>query len=197
MLQCNVVRGEPESKRLISTRATGLARKWKSDTFDDVPDGQYVVSGAYELLSTGRLSTSNADHPTRRRKGSFSEVHLTSCIASHRLAAADQRLKIYACTQAMLDTGIPLTSAYATCFGHEPPITNNTASFRGTLDYIWYAGADDFSVASVLEMPYPDTALTPCDIQLAPMPDQTFPSDHLAIAARLHVHARTPGVAAM
>ncbi len=102
-----------------------------------------------------------------------------------------------ACTQAMLDTGIPLISAYAARLGHEPPITNNTASFRGTLDYIWLAGAGDFSVASVLEMPYADSALKPDDVRLAPMPDETFPSDHLAIAAKLHVHARTPGEAAM
>ena len=108
-----------------------------------------------------------------------------------------RRLIASARMQAMLDTGIPLTSAYAACLGHEPPITNNTASFRGTLDYIWFAGADDFSVASVLEMPYSGTAATPDDIQLAPMPDQTFPSDHLAIAARLHVQTRKFGVAAM
>ena len=95
----------------------------------------------------------------------------------------------------MLDTGVPLTSAYAACLGREPPVTNNTATFRGTLDYIWLAGADDIAVASVLEMPYGDTALTPDDVRLAPIPDENFPSDHLAIAARLHLHGRT-GVAA-
>ena len=96
----------------------------------------------------------------------------------------------------MLDTGISLTSAYAACLGQEPPITNNTATFRGTLDYIWFAGSDDFSVASVLELPYADTALTPDDVRLAPMPDDKFPSDHLAVAARMHLRGRT-GMAPM
>ena len=55
----------------------GLARKWKSDTFDDVPEGECITSGAYELLSTGKLPASSHDHPSQRRKGSDSEVTTT------------------------------------------------------------------------------------------------------------------------
>ena len=71
--------------------AAGLARKWRSDIFDVVPEGQYVVSGAYELLSTGRLPASNADHPSRRRQGSFSEVNIRPYRFQNGPAAAMQR----------------------------------------------------------------------------------------------------------
>ena len=94
------------------------------------------------------------------------------------------------CAQAMLSTDAALTSAYAACLGREPPITNSTAHFRGALDYIWFAGADDFSVDSVLEMPYADSALRPDDVELQPIPDDHFPSDHLAIAAKVQLLSR-------
>ena len=91
----------------------------------------------------------------------------------------------------MLDTGIALTSAYLACRGNEPPITNNTASFRGALDYVWFGGADDFSVSSVLELPYAETSPRPEDIDLLPMPNEHFPSDHLAVGATLQLLSRT------
>lgn len=170
----------------------GLARKWKSDPFDNVPEGEAIISGAYELLSTGKLPVSSSDHPSRRRKGDTSKVLFATAQATAGTSSSyNAALTQCVCMQAMLDTGIALTSAYAACLGREPPITNNTATFRGALDYIWFGGADEFSVSSVLELPYADSALRPEDVQLAPIPDERFPSDHLAIAARLQLATHT------
>ena len=85
-----------------------------------------------------------------------------------------------------MDTGIVLSSAYLAARGHEPPITNNTASFRGALDYVWF-GELDFHVTSVLELPYAEPSPHPEDIDLQPMPNAHFPSDHLAVGATLQL----------
>jgi mRNA deadenylase 3'-5' endonuclease subunit Ccr4 len=91
----------------------------------------------------------------------------------------------------MLDTGVALSSAYLACRGHEAPITSVSATFRGALDYIWLGAADDFSVSSVLELPYAEVSPHPEDIDLQPLPDKHFPSDHLAVGATLQLLSST------
>ncbi|KAF8073223.1 Srpra [Scenedesmus sp. PABB004] len=43
-----------------------LPSKWASDQWDEVPPGETLVSGVFELLSTGELGPAHQDHPSNR-----------------------------------------------------------------------------------------------------------------------------------
>ena len=75
----------------------------------------------------------------------------------------------------------------------EPPFTNYTAGWKGTLDYIFtFASSDEQRIASdrlfvshLLELPTEDV----CSEATA-IPNEKLSSDHLAIAAYMHVPIR-------
>ncbi|XP_008797989.1 carbon catabolite repressor protein 4 homolog 4 isoform X2 [Phoenix dactylifera] len=72
---------------------------------------------------------------------------------------------------------IQLCSLYATN-GGEPPFTNCTPDFTGTLDYIFLSDAGYLKPVSLLEVPGPESA----DI-IGGLPNHYHPSDHLPIGA--------------
>ncbi|XP_050375620.1 carbon catabolite repressor protein 4 homolog 6 isoform X2 [Argentina anserina] len=75
------------------------------------------------------------------------------------------------------DLPIPLCSVYASTRG-EPPFTNYTPGFTGTLDYIFFSPSDQIQPVSFLELPEPESS----DIS-GGLPNFNHPSDHLPIGA--------------
>lgn len=72
---------------------------------------------------------------------------------------------------------IQLCSLYA-ANGGEPPFTNYTPDFTGTLDYIFLSDSGYLKPVSLLEVPGPESA----DI-IGGLPNHHHPSDHLPIGA--------------
>lgn len=69
-------------------------------------------------------------------------------------------------------------------------MTNITASFRGCLDYVWLS-AGHWQVKDTLSMPYSEEdGPDPADIAFRPIPNEHFPSDHLAIACTIELASR-------
>jgi len=109
-------------------------------------------SAVYELVSTGALTRGIHDEIAQ---DTYSV--LDSCRLSH---------------------GLSLRSSY-TCIGSEPAYTNYTASFVGTLDYVWYSHANLVCVA-VLEVPEEKDILADSE---RGMPNKRRSSDHVAVMA--------------
>ncbi|KAK7307387.1 hypothetical protein VNO77_40401 [Canavalia gladiata] len=76
---------------------------------------------------------------------------------------------------------IPLCSVYASTRG-EPPFTNYTPGFTGTLDYILFFPSDHIKPISFLELPDSNAA----DI-VGGLPNFSYPSDHLPIGAEFEI----------
>ncbi|KAG2376365.1 Carbon catabolite repressor protein [Vigna angularis] len=76
---------------------------------------------------------------------------------------------------------IPLCSVYASTRG-EPPFTNYTPGFTGTLDYILFSPSDHIKPISFLDLPDSDAA----DI-VGGLPNFSYPSDHLPIGAEFEI----------
>ncbi|CAJ1930868.1 unnamed protein product [Sphenostylis stenocarpa] len=76
---------------------------------------------------------------------------------------------------------IPLCSVYASTRG-EPPFTNYTPGFTGTLDYILFSPSDIIKPISFLELPDSDAG----DI-VGGLPNLSYPSDHLPIGAEFEI----------
>ncbi|QCD90937.1 CCR4-NOT transcription complex subunit 6 [Vigna unguiculata] len=76
---------------------------------------------------------------------------------------------------------IPLCSVYASTRG-EPPFTNYTPDFTGTLDYVLFSPSDHIKPISFLELPDSDAA----DI-VGGLPNFSYPSDHLPIGAEFEI----------
>ncbi|XP_061359868.1 carbon catabolite repressor protein 4 homolog 4 isoform X2 [Gastrolobium bilobum] len=76
---------------------------------------------------------------------------------------------------------IPLCSVYASTRG-EPPFTNYTPGFTGTLDYILFCPSDCIKPVAFLELPDPNAA----DI-VGGLPNFSHPSDHLPIGAQFEI----------
>ncbi|KAG5069539.1 hypothetical protein JHK85_001916 [Glycine max] len=76
---------------------------------------------------------------------------------------------------------IPLCSVYASTRG-EPPFTNYTPGFTGTLDYILFSPSDNIKPISFLELLDSDAA----DI-VGGLPNFSYPSDHLPIGAEFEI----------
>jgi hypothetical protein len=85
-----------------------------------VPEGGVLVSGVYQLLSSGTLPSDHQHHPSRCRR---------------RPAGDAATLKQLAFTTA----GWQLASAYREADGHEPALTNKHRGFAGCLVRGWYA----------------------------------------------------------
>jgi CCR4-NOT transcription complex subunit 6 len=143
-----------------------LPAKTASDEYDQVAPGETLVSGAYELMTRGVLGADHPDHPAARRRAEAAPLR------APRLDAA----------------GLALRSACADAWGAEPDHTNRTATFRGCLDYVFYS-PQHFEVAAALEMPYgggggggeaPEGGEA-----LPPLPNEQWPSDHLAVGVQL------------
>lgn len=79
------------------------------------------------------------------------------------------------------DVPIPLCSVYAFIKG-EPPFTNCTPGFTGTLDYIFFSPTDSIRPVSFLELPEPDSL----DV-VGGLPNYSHPSDHLPIGAEFEI----------
>ncbi|XP_019156701.1 PREDICTED: carbon catabolite repressor protein 4 homolog 4 isoform X2 [Ipomoea nil] len=76
---------------------------------------------------------------------------------------------------------IPVCSVYAYTKG-EPPFTNCTPGFTGTLDYVLFSPSGDIKPVSCLELPGPESS----DVQ-GWLPNYYHPSDHLPIGAEFEV----------
>lgn len=79
---------------------------------------------------------------------------------------------------------IPLCSTYAYTRG-EPPFTNNTPGFTGTLDYIFFSPFGCLKPVSFLELPDEDSPSV-----VGGLPNYQHPSDHLPIGAEFQVLPR-------
>lgn len=83
--------------------------------------------------------------------------------------------------------GLQLQSVYLAFSGREPPLTTKTHIFAGCLDYLW-CSAGNWAVTALLDLPYPDgSGPDPSTVEIGMMPDELFPSDHLAIGADLRL----------
>ena len=68
-------------------------------------------------------------------------------------------------------------------------MTNATPGFSGCLDYIWLSPG--WQVAETLAMPYNDQlGSDPEHVPFGPIPDETFPSDHVAIGCVINLVAK-------
>ncbi|PNX83958.1 carbon catabolite repressor-like protein, partial [Trifolium pratense] len=77
---------------------------------------------------------------------------------------------------------IPLSSVYASTRG-EPPFTNYTPGFTGTLDYILFFPSDYIKPISYLELPDSEAANI-----VGGLPNFSHPSDHLPIGAEFEIN---------
>jgi len=80
-----------------------------------------------------------------------------------------------------------LGSSYATVVGEEPPFTNYTTNFKGTLDYIWYS-ANNLRPLAVAEIPSEDDILHFGE----GMPSAQYSSDHIMMVADMQILLRPP-----
>jgi len=78
-----------------------------------------------------------------------------------------------------LSHDLDLTSIMHTTLGHEPPFTNYTQRFKGTLDYIYYSPAR-FRVLSVAPLPEEHDLRK---LSGEGLPSACYPSDHLMLCA--------------
>lgn len=86
--------------------------------------------------------------------------------------------------------GLQLQSVHMAGRGREPPLTTKIPIFAGCLDYVWFS-VGDWAVTALLELPYPErSGPDPQAVELGLLPNEVFPSDHLAIGADL----RLPGI---
>lgn len=76
---------------------------------------------------------------------------------------------------------ISLCSVYA-CTRGEPPFTNCTPGFTGTLDYILFSPSDHIKPISFLELP--DSNAPDVD---GGLPNYFHPSDHLPIGVEFEI----------
>lgn len=164
-----------------------LPRKTDPDDFDPVLPKGGLVSGVYELITTGALPSHHLDHPATR-------------VGLHGLGS--------------LSTKLCLQSAMAIALGEEPPLTTKTADFQGTLDYIFVRMPQH--VVRVLQMPFeglheaeafppiPNQTLWPsdhlalvCDVAVVPLEGEAQetvrpPTPPLEEVAQETVHSPLP-----
>ncbi|SCO65128.1 carbon catabolite repressor protein 4, putative [Plasmodium vivax] len=85
-------------------------------------DGQ--LSGVYELITTGRLSTKHPHHPAQLRKDEAFLKYPDLCVD-------------------------PFQSAFKEVNGAEPAFTNKTEAFSGCIDFIFFKGLIPLSAQTV------------------------------------------------
>lgn len=129
-----------------------------------IPLEGFLSSGVYALLSKHEgVNSSHHEHPATRHS-----------------AYKDMQ-------QHNFDTSkLQLHSAYAAGNErHEPPLTTQTSTFMGCLDYIWLS-RKHWQVTSTLCMPYDvQKGPQPETVGFRPIPDKEFPSDHLAVGCQV------------
>ncbi|KNZ80216.1 Glucose-repressible alcohol dehydrogenase transcriptional effector [Termitomyces sp. J132] len=111
-------------------------------------------SGLYEFISTGQLSASHPDF-LGHQYGKYTTEGLR-----HRLG---------------------LKSVYAAPGAGEPPLTNYTPTFQGSIDYIWYSTANLAANGALGEV---DKGYLE---KVVGFPNAHFPSDHMCITAEFRV----------
>ncbi|KAG6811599.1 hypothetical protein H0H92_006661 [Tricholoma furcatifolium] len=111
-------------------------------------------SGVYEFLSTGQLSATHPDFLSHKY-GRY-----TTDGMRHKLG---------------------VKSVYATPGAGEPPLTNHTPSFQGSIDYIWYSSANLAATGALGEV---DKGYLE---KVVGFPNAHFPSDHVCITASFRV----------
>lgn len=127
-----------------------------------IPKNGFINSGVYSLFENGVVDKSHHEHPATRHD--FQEM------ASQQFTTA----------------GLQLNSAYAAGNDQqEPPLTTQTAWFKGCLDYI-FLSSGHWTVTHVLDMPYRVVeGIEPQVEGFGPIPDGEFPSDHLAMGCQI------------
>jgi len=146
---------------------------WKhySDEFDAVEPGGKLVSGAYELLTQGKLHATHPHHPAMRK---------------HNAQHASKLRNVSFNT-----SGMRLCSASVEAWGAEPSFTNRTSGFSGCLDYVFIS--EHWKVSAALDMPYawdpqyPERSLNSVDRVFEVLPSERWPSDHLAVGVKLRL----------
>jgi len=81
-----------------------------------------------------------------------------------------------------------LVSAVALVTGSEPPVTNYTSTYKGVLDYVWVN--ESLAAVACLEMPTEEELR---GIDDSPLPNSSFPSDHVAICVDIRMASQNIG----
>ena len=130
-----------------------------------IPQQGFLSSGVHALLSSEQdgIDSSHHEHPATRHSAYMDmqqHVFDTSRLQLHSAYAADNH-------------------------GHEPPLTTQTSTFMGCLDYIWLS-RKHWQVTSTLGMPYNvQKGPQPENVGFRPIPDKEFPSDHLTVGCQV------------
>ena len=155
----------------------------------NIPPGTWKTSGVYDLMATGYLPINHKDHPAARvpysgwvQEQQQQEQQLTGQKQPGAHAQQDGHTPFST-------HGLQLVSAYFAARGAEPPLTNKHKGFAGCLDYIWIS-REKLRVVEVLALPYECMGLrqvphVPEAVPFPPIPNKDWPSDHLALAAKL------------
>ncbi len=171
-----------------------LPSKRYSDAFDRIPDGEELVSGVYEILTNSgeSLSPEHPHHPaTRRRKNKNKPNHDDNNNKNGGGGGGEKFDDSLLKNIELNPKGFVLRSAAKEAWGSEPLFTNRTPGFTGCLDYIFFT-PKHFQVSEILEMPFRTAGAADGNIeeasvleQFPPIPNAIWPSDHLAIGAKL------------
>jgi len=173
---------------IIGGDFNSLWRKYKADNFDRYipPGGQGLLSGVYSLMSGGQLPPQHPDHPAgRQRAREQQQQQLVAGALPVGSSSSSAELE-----GLLLDNGgLSLVTMHMSAHGCEPPLTTKTASFAGTLDYVWLS-KEHFKVLQTLSLPYtpPPSWTDPMtDVDFPPIPNEHYPSDHLAMGCVLEL----------
>ncbi|GFZ16257.1 DNAse I-like superfamily protein [Actinidia rufa] len=178
---CKVVANLPENREsaLLSRKLVGNSPPISSETRSQ----QSIADGGYGCLAGASLGHGWCDgggkqsHHGRRRaeiEGRERERRVYQYLISGSSSMGPSQ-------ECLEDLPIPLCSVYALTRG-EPPFTNCTPGFTGTLDYIFFSPSDDIKPVSYLEIPEPGSP----DV-IGGLPNYHHPSDHLPIGAEFEV----------
>lgn len=151
-------------------------------------------SGAYTLLTGGALPSEHPEHPDAFGRAPAAD-EADEAHEAERPAKKGKPALVGA-----LRTGLELRDAYAGGLAEGPlPLTTNAEDFRGCLDYIFVgraaaegdadaaanADAAQVEVLQLLGLPYGAEGSHDGWETFGPIPDQDWPSDHLAVGAQL------------
>ena len=142
-------------------------------------------SGVYQLMIDGTVGRQHAGHPMQSVRS--------------RLTKQGDEMELKKQTECVREVGAFCNDAYgkmqwksAYCLdGKEPLFTNKSASFEGTLDYLFYCGAG-MRVLRYLELPFCNAAHKrefgvetdeQCAGKFEYFPNDRYPSDHIALVA--------------
>uniref|UniRef100_A0A6U5YHS5 Endonuclease/exonuclease/phosphatase domain-containing protein n=1 Tax=Guillardia theta TaxID=55529 RepID=A0A6U5YHS5_GUITH len=147
-------------------------------------------SAVVQLLRSGKLATDHPEHPDTFGRGweakgkPFSEMSKEEKKQMRDLKKSSYRSPSWSYGQ--LHTGLLLQDTYEHMLGRPAPLTTCTREFSGAIDYIWHS--PQVVPCAVLELPYDVSSMSNVPNRseqtlFPPIPNQDFPSDHLALAA--------------